>query len=142
MNQCSIPYKGLQFLCILEEAKDSKLCIFAWQASHCENQAMLRHINGCYRKQAWKTQHHHQIAHSRSSRFARENSNECSIKKWQIYYCSSYTLPFCFRVILSPRLNAIPCVLLLIRMKPFSLPSVCFSTLRLTKASSPKTLLA
>jgi len=50
--------------------------------------------------------------------------------------------PFCLRVILSPKLRAIPWVLLLIRMYPLSFPSNCFSMLTLTRASSPKTLLA
>lgn len=50
--------------------------------------------------------------------------------------------PFCFRVILSPRLRAIPWVLLLILMYPLSFPSACFSMLKFTNASSPNTLFA
>lgn len=50
--------------------------------------------------------------------------------------------PFCLRVILSPKLRAIPWVLLLIRMYPLSFPSTCFSMLTFTKASSPNTLFA
>ena len=50
--------------------------------------------------------------------------------------------PFCFNVILSPKLRAMPCVLLRMRMYPPSFPSGCFSTLTFTSASSPNTLLA
>ncbi|MFS7950135.1 hypothetical protein Hanom_Chr07g00579811 [Helianthus anomalus] len=50
--------------------------------------------------------------------------------------------PFCLRVILSPKLRAIPCVLLLIRIYPLSFPSPCFSMLKFTNASSPNTLFA
>ena len=45
-------------------------------------------------------------------------------------------------MILSPRLRAIPWVLLRIRMYPLSFPSACFSMLILTNASSPKMLFA